>query len=46
MAVAKITLFGNYLAAGFSLNSGGVTGTTITYVTPAAAHLDLAVNPG
>jgi len=38
---ATITLFGQYVAAGFHLTHNAAGGTTITYTAP-AAHLELA----
>jgi fibronectin-binding autotransporter adhesin len=37
----KITLFGQYIAAGFHLAADGLGGTVVTYAAP-AAHIDLA----
>jgi len=39
---AKITLFGNYVAAGFHLVKDPAGGTAVTYHAPTAAHLDFA----
>jgi autotransporter passenger strand-loop-strand repeat protein len=41
---AQITMFGQYVAAGFHLASDGSTGTTITYSTPSTSHTELAVS--
>ena len=39
---AAITLFGNYVAAGFHIASDGAAGTAVTYTQAATAHLELA----
>ncbi len=38
----KITLFGQYVAAGFHLAADHATGTVVTYAAPPAAHIVLA----
>jgi hypothetical protein len=38
----KMTLFGQYVAAGFHLAHDSGAGTAVTYAPPPAAHLDLA----
>jgi hypothetical protein len=43
---ATITLFGNYVAAGFHLATDGAAGTAITYPQSAATHVDLAPRVG
>jgi hypothetical protein len=39
----KMTLFGQYVAAGFHLTHDSGAGTAVTYAPPPTAHLDLAV---
>jgi fibronectin-binding autotransporter adhesin len=39
----KMTLFGQYVAAGFHLTHDSGAGTAVTYAPPPGAHLDLAV---
>jgi len=41
---ATVTLFGQYIAAGFHLARDAAGGTTITYTPPAAQHQDLAAS--
>jgi autotransporter passenger strand-loop-strand repeat protein len=41
---ASVTLFGQYVVAGFHRASDGVAGTDITYASPPAAHLELAAH--
>jgi hypothetical protein len=43
-SVIAVTLFGQYVAAGFHAAANGAGGTAITYTTPVAAHVDLAVD--
>ncbi len=43
---ATVTLFGQYVAAGFHAISDGTTGSVISYSTAFASHLDLAGKSG
>src|SRR5207247_46364 len=43
---ATITLFGQYVAAGFHLATDPAGGTAISYATPASAHVDLVAGHG
>jgi len=43
---ASITLFGNYVAAGFHLATDGATGTAVTYTQSASVHHALAAPVG
>jgi hypothetical protein len=40
---ATVTLFGQYVAAGFALGGDGHGGTAVTYTSATAAHAELAV---
>ena len=40
---ATVTLFGQYVAAGFKLGNDGHGGAAVTYTSATAAHADLAV---
>ncbi len=39
---AQLSLFGQYVAAGFSLSADGDGGTLVTYNAPASPHLEIA----
>jgi hypothetical protein len=43
---ARITLFGQYVAAGFHLANDGHGGTAVTYSATSSAHADLAAGHG